>query len=491
MNFLLSARRRGGFPRVGRFAGYLLQGGAVIAAVALLATCAHSPSVLGRIQQRGTLVLATPNSPTTYYQGAFGDAGPAYDLARRFARELGVRLKVKQVANGHAALEAVADGRADIAAPGVAAASGERRDLRFTPPYQRVSSLLVYRAGEAVPNGIKDLADPTFKLTVAPSFAPLMRRLARTHPDIHWQASARHGSDALLIGVAQGKVAYTVVNENTFKLDHRFYPSLRAAFPLGAPLPIAWALRRDSDSSLYQAVVAFFARAKSDHFVADVLERYYGGKIAYNRVGTLAFLKDVGKRLPRYSANFERAARATGFSWQLLAAIGYQESHWNPNAVSPTGVRGLMMLTTSTAHAFGIHDRRDPQLSIVGAARYLAEISNRLPASIPQPDRQWMTLAAYNIGYGHLMDARRLAARHDGNPNSWTEVEKWLPRLNERRYYRHTRYGYANGLQAAEYVANIRNYDNILAWRIAQNTLPTQVTDSLKPDSVATTAPAE
>lgn len=491
MNFHLQARRRGDFPRAGRIAGYLLQGGAAAVAVALLATCTHTPSVLGHIQQRGTLVLATTNSPTTYYRGAFGAAGPAYDLAGRFARELGVRLKVKQVASGSAALAAVAAGRADVAAPGIFADSAKLSGLRFTPPYQRVSSLLVYRAGEAVPRDVKDLADPAFKLTVASGFAPLMRKVARNHPEIHWRTDARRGSEALLIGVAQGKIAYTVVNENTFKLDRRFYPSLRAAFAVGSPQPIAWGMRRGTDSSLYQAAIAFFARAKADHAVADVLERYYGNQAAYDRVGTMGFLKDVSTRLPRYTADFERAANATGFSWQLLAAVGYQESHWNPRAVSPTGVRGLMMLTRSTAHSLGIHDRRSPKLSIVGAARYLMQLSRRLPASIAQPDRQWMTLAAYNVGYGHLMDARRLAARHGGNPDHWAEVKKWLPRLNERRYYRHTRYGYADGLQAAEYVANIRNYENILAWRIAQNTLPTQVTDPLKSSAVATTAPAE
>ncbi len=485
MNLHLQARRHGHAPRAGRIAGRLLQGAAVVVAAALFASYAQSPSVLARIQHAGELVVATPNSPTTYYHGAQGAAGPAYDLARRFADELGVQLKILQVANGHRALEAVADGRADIAAPGFTASAQSSAALRFTPPYQRVSNLLVYRAGEAVPNRIADLADPAFKLTVAPGFAPLMRRLSRSHRGIQWKAATDRGSDELLIAVARGKVDYTIVNENQFDLDRRIYPDLRAAFTLGPPRPLAWAVHRDGDPSLYQAAVAFFARAKADHFVADLMQRYYRDKTPYNRVATRQFLDDVGGRLPDYAASFQRAARATGFSWQLLAAIGYQESHWNPRAVSPTGVRGLMMLTIPTAESLGIHDRDNPKLSIIGAARYLAQLKARLPASIQPPSRQWMALAAYNVGYAHLMDARRLTKRQGGNPDLWTDVKKRLVQLNERRYYSHTRYGYANGVGAVHYVANIKNYENILSWRLAQNTLPAQVAGELKSSTVA------
>ena len=488
MKLQLPHRRHAKHPGVRRFAGYFVQTATVIAGVGLLATCASTPSLLGRIQRSGTLVFATPNSPTTYYLGAYGAAGPDYELARRFAHELGVRLEVMQVPNGHQALEAVAAGRADIAAPGVSARSERLPGLRFTPPYQRVSSLLIYRDGEAVPSDAANLAAAEFKLTVAPGYAPLMRSLARAHPGIRWQAPGDRGSDELLVGVAQNKIAYTVVNENEFNLNRRFYPRLRAAFPIGSPQPLAWAVRKDEDASLYQAAVAFFARAEADHTVADVLKRYYGERVAYDRSGTQLFLEDVGKRLPSYAVSFEQAGTATGFAWQLLAAIGYQESHWNAQAVSPTGVRGLMMLTAPTASDLGIRDRSDPHLSIIGAARYLSQLLARLPASIPQPDRAWMALASYNIGYGHLMDARRITAREGGNPDRWVDVKQRLPLLGEQRYYSHTRYGYANGVGAARYVSNIRGYYDILSWRTAQNSLPAQLTGPLK--TGAATSPA-
>lgn len=487
LNFHFPYNRREGVPPAVRFAGYLLQAAVVLTAVALLATCSSSPSTLERVQRDNTLVLATPNSPTTYYLGAYGAAGPAYDLARRFTGELGVDLKILEVPNGHDALAAVASGRADIAAPGIGT-PGDHPGVRFTPAYQEVSSLLVYREGQAVPTNVADLANPAFRVTVAPGFTALMHQVSRAQPGIHWKALPGRDGNELLVDVARGKLAYTVVNENTFNLNRHFYPRLRVAFTLGDPQPLSWAVRKRKDSSLYQAAVAFFARAKANQTIAEVLKRYYGQHVAYNRFSTRLFLDDVQQRLNEYSSSFHRAATATGLSWQLLAAIGYQESHWNPRAISPTGVRGLMMLTIPTAQSLGIHNRTDPHLSIIGGARYLSLLIDRLPTSIPQPDRSWMALAAYNIGLGHIRDARKLTREQGGNPDRWIAVKKRLVLLSQRQYYRHAQYGYADGHGAAHYVANIRKYYNILSWRSAQNTLPAQIVQQQGAKTIVSTA---
>ena len=463
-----------------RVTGNVLKIASVSTAVAILATCAYSPSNLSRIQRTGTLVVATPNSPTTYYLGPYGATGPDYDLAAGLARSLGVKLKILEVANGYDALEAVRQGRADIAAPGVAVKAGQYPRLRFAPPYQMVSRLVIYRTGEAAPANVDDLTHSDFTLTVAPEYAPLMRRLKTGGGGLHWKVSPGSGPDDLLVALAQGHIKYTIVNENEFRISRRFYPQLRVAFRIGTPEPIAWAVARKTDSTLYQAVTAYFAHSEASHQVATVLNRYYGDLDAFDQTSTQLFLNDVGRRLPDYVSSFNRAAAVTGLSWQLLAAVGYQESHWNPGAISPTGVRGIMMLTSPTASRLGIHNRENPHLSIIGGARYLEMMLRKLPDSIQDPDRLWMALAAYNVGYGHVMDARRIVAREGGNPNSWADVRKVLPLLNQRRYYRHTQFGYANGVQAVQYVAHIRNYYHVLMWRTAQNSLPAKVVDPLQ-----------
>ncbi|HEX5314360.1 MAG TPA: membrane-bound lytic murein transglycosylase MltF [Gammaproteobacteria bacterium] len=459
----------------------------VAAAFCLLATFAHSPSLLSRIQNAGVLVLATPNSPTTYYLAAYGPSGPDYDLGRRLAKELGVRLEVLQVANGDQALRAVAAGRADIAAPGVAVRPADFPYLSFAPPYQMVSQVLVYRTGETVPRSLATLGSSGLRITVAPGYQPLLRQLARTHPGLEWQVKPRSGADELLVDVAEGRARYTVVSENEFRLNRQFYPQLQAAFPLTDEQPLAWAVGGGADTSLYQATVAFFARAQADQQVTSILGRYYGNRDTYDPLRAEGFLNDLGSRFADYASSFERAASAADMPWQLLAAVGYQESHWNPRARSPTGVRGMMMLTEDTAQKLGVSDRSDAHLSIRGGARYIGMLRARLPASIPEPDRTWMALAAYNIGYAHILDALALTKKMGWDPDRWADVKRALPLLAERRYYRDIHYGYANGEQAVRYVTNIRSYYEILAWRSAQNSLPRQVSDSL---AAAVTRPA-
>lgn len=458
-------------------------------AVALLATFAPRPNALSRIERTGVLVLATPNSPTTYYRAPYGAAGPDYDLAHRFAERLGVRLRVLQVANGAQALEAVAAGRADIAAPGVSVRPEDFPRLDFTPPYQLVSRLVVYRQGEAVPSDAASLASPDFPLTVAPGYTPFMRRIAARYPGTTWQSRNYSGADELLVELAQGKIAYSVVNQNEFRINRQFYPQLRAAFPLGAPQPLAWAVRRTGDSSLYEATVAFLARAEASREMAAILDRYYGRHDAYNPAQSQLFLRDLSTRLASFVPTFERAATATSLSWQLLAAVSYQESHWNPAATSPTGVRGLMMLTSPTADELGIRNRSNPALSIIGGARYISLLSKKLPASIPEPDRTWMALAAYNIGLSHLLDARTLASQKGWNPDRWEGVRKALPLLAERRYYSRLPAGYVNGEQAVRYVGNIKNYYAILEWRTARSSLPAEVADVLMPSAAVPASP--
>ena len=168
--------------------------------------------------------------------------------------------------------------------------------------------------------------------------------------------------------------------------------------------------------------------------------------------------------LAQYRDFFIEAASETGMDWRLLAAIGYQESHWKPDAVSPTGVRGIMMLTKAAARDLDIKDRNDPEQSIRGGARYLANMQQRIPERIPEPDRTWLALAAYNIGLGHLEDARILTQKNKGDFDRWVDVKENLPLLSKKKWFQQTRYGYARGREPVRYVDNIRTYYDILVW---------------------------
>jgi membrane-bound lytic murein transglycosylase F len=178
-------------------------------------------------------------------------------------------------------------------------------------------------------------------------------------------------------------------------------------------------------------------------------------------VDVVSFHNAIEDRLPLYEDTIRREAERHGFDWRLIAATIYQESHFNPQARSHTGVRGLMQLTLETAAEMGIENRLDAEESIRGGVKYLAEIYNRFD-DIPGRDRMLFTLASYNVGYGHVRDAQQIARDKDLPPDKWTSLKETLPLLRIRKYYSKTQYGYARGTEPVRFVTRILNYYDIL-----------------------------
>jgi membrane-bound lytic murein transglycosylase F len=187
------------------------------------------------------------------------------------------------------------------------------------------------------------------------------------------------------------------------------------------------------------------------------------------------FLRHIETRLPFYREEFQQAEKKSGISWMLLAAMAYQESKWNHKAVSPTGVRGIMMLTRSTASDLGIKNRLDPSKSIAGGARYLSYLQKRVPDDIRMPDRMFVALAAYNVGMGHIDDARLLAERLGKNSDQWDDLKSVLPLLAHKQYYQDLPHRYARGWEPVKYVKRIRAYRNILQQVVMRESKRSQV----------------
>ncbi len=449
----------------------------------LLASCTEHYSALEQVKRSGELRVLTRHSAVAYYDGPHGPAGLEYELARRFAEHLGARLQILPAPNLETLFSRLRAGKAAFAAAGLAVTPGRKRWLRFTPPYQSVVPQLIYRSTTPKPASL-DALSGHLEVAAESSHAERLDALKPAHPELRWYANPKLSCEELLTLVSEQVLDYTVVNSNDFALNRRFYPELRVAFPLGKPEPLAWAFPRNQDESLYREAVAFFARLKASGELARLIERHYGHVKDYDYVGTRAYLRHVHERLPRYQEQFEQAAEDNKLDWRLLAAMAYQESHWNPRAVSPTGVRGMMMLTLATAEHIGIDKRTDPTQSIDGGARYLRWVLDQLPPEIAEPDRTWMAIAAYNVGLGHLQDARELAARRGDDPDKWVDVKKTLPLLRERKWYRKTAHGYARGNEPVRYVENVRSYYDILVW-----TADRQHTPRTAPRALSITAP--
>lgn len=449
--------------------------------------CDQPKNHLDRVKRSGVLVVATRNSPTTYYEGPEGPTGFEYDLARRFADELGVKLKIVTYSSLADILEKVSRGEIDFAAAGLTVTESRQQRVRFTPPYQEITQQLVYRMGlDNKPGGLADLAGKHIEVVANSSHVEQLVSLQATYPDLEWVENPELGSDELLSLVWEQVIDYTVADSNEVALNRRFYPELNVAFDLSEPQQLAWAFSRKVDNSLFQVASAFIMRMKKAGEIRNIEERYYGHVEEFDYVGTRTYMRHILQRLPQYQAAFEQAGEKYAIDWRLLAAIGYQESHWNPRARSPTGVRGLMMLTQDTAAHIGIDNRLDPEQSIDGGAKYVSLLVEKVPIDIPEPDRTWMALAAYNVGYGHLEDARVITETRGGNPDSWNDVKKNLPLLTRKKWYQKTRFGYARGHEPVTYVENIRSYYDILVWYTEQDEPPVaHQQDVLKLDNPA------
>jgi len=452
----------------------------------LLGTCSSSPSLLEQIVVSGEFRAVTRNSPVTFYYGADEPRGISYELAKGYADRLGVQLRIYVADQFWQILPEVAEGKAHVGAAGITITDSRRTLVDFGPPYQHIQQQVIYRRGTRRPSELADILGQRLEVLAGSAYVAKLEQARQQLPQLTWIENPSVGVEELIRRVAAGEIDYTVVDSNLFELLRHSHPRARAAFSLGAESPIAWALPKTADTSLRESVSAYFAELEATGELARLLDRYYFyAEQDFDYVGSRAFVRHFASRLPAYKDHFIAAAEETSLDWRLLAAMAYQESHWDPFAVSPTGVRGMMMLTQRTAQMMGVADRTDPRESIRGGADYFVRVMKKVPARISEPDRTWLAVAAYNVGYGHVEDARIITEIQGGDPDSWPEVRERLPLLSEQQWHERVARGYAHGSEPVMYVDNVRRYYDILLWMTAGEMLsgdePEEPDDSSAP----------
>ncbi|MFU0870872.1 membrane-bound lytic murein transglycosylase MltF [Kluyvera sichuanensis] len=412
---------------------------------------------IAAIKERGELRISTVQSPLTYTVVNNKDYGLDYELAQQFADYLGVKLKVTVRQNISQLFDDLDNGSADMLAAGLVYNSERVKSYQAGPTYYSVSQQLVYRVGNTRPRSLSSVSAD--QLTIAPGqvvISDLQNLQANKYPDLGWTVDEKRSSADLMQAVIDGKLDYTIADSVAIGLFQRVHPELAVALDVTDEQPVTWFSLQDDDNTLSAAMLDFFDNINEDGTLARLEEKYLGHGDDFDYVDTRTFLRAVDSVLPDLQPLFEKYA--SEIDWKLLAAISYQESHWDPLATSPTGVRGLMMLTKNTAQSLGLSDRTDAEQSISGGMRYLQDMMSKVPDSVPQEERIWFALAAYNMGYAHMLDARALTAKQKGNPDSWADVKQRLPLLSQKSWYSKLTYGYARGHEAYAYVENIRKY---------------------------------
>ena len=455
--------------------------GLLLIALALNLSGSRPPTTLEHILAAGELRVLSRNGPTTYYQGPNGTTGFEYVLLQGFADYLGVRLVLEDEDNLTTMLDKVARDEAHFAAAGLTITPVRKQRVQFTRPYLEVTQQLIYNHNTPTPESIEDIIGKDILVIAGSSHAERLTELQADYPDLAWREQPNLEMIDLIERVHRGEIDYAIVDSNALHINRQVFPRARAAFEIGEPESLGWAFPWRDDSSLYDRAQAYLEQLQEQGTLDQLVSEFFEDSNPVSPGGALLFAHRLEERLPEWQPQLQAAAEEVGLSWHLLAAVSYQESHWNPKARSHTGVRGLMMLTLTTAREMGIKNRIDPAQSILGGARYLRNLYDRIPERITDPDRTWFALAAYNVGMGHLEDARVLTERHGGNPDLWEDVAEHLPLLAKRQYYRNTRYGYARGWEPVDYVRNIRRFQDIIAWHDLQEQRRLAMMDASEP----------
>lgn len=410
------------------------------------------------------LVVTTRYGPATYYLDAESNrAGYTYDVIQAFASQNGWTVKWQESESYADLFETLHKNRTHLVAASLIAAAVEEQRLLRTPPLYETRVVVVTRDTAAKIRNLADLGKVRLGAMADSGHLPLLVSAHRKYPKLSWTTLQDVFPEELLSRLAEGELDAVVVNEQDFDLARNHYPSLKIAYSFAGQQPVVWALPHRSSKKLAIKLNQFFIESRRNGKLKQIYERYFGHVKRLEPEHAEGILDRRLSTLPRYRNYFHEAENVTSIDWRLLAAIGYQESKWDPYATSFTGVRGLMMLTNETADRMGVTDRLDPRQSILAGAKYLTLLKESLPARIAEPDKTWLALAAYNQGLGHLEDARRIAKSKGMNPDSWADVKQTLPLLSRGGYKGVMRYGYARGGEAVIFVESIRNYYDILA----------------------------
>jgi membrane-bound lytic murein transglycosylase F len=389
--------------------------------------------------------------------------GFEHDLATLFAQEIGAKPVFVVAPSYKALIEYLKEGRGHIAAAGMSPSPELRAQFAFSPHYRLIQYQLAYRSADPKPKSLQDAVGKKIAVIADTPAHDLMRELTGDFPGIMLHVLPHEDdSDSLLQHLDRKEADYALIDSVAFALGKRLHPDLAAAFNVGHENKVAWAFSPIADYDLQHSTVLFFDKIKNNGTLVRLIDRYYGHVNRIQPVDSESLLEKINTMLPKLRPFFHEAQQLTGIDWRTIAAIGYQESHWDPLATSSTGVRGIMMLTEDTADRMGVKNRLDPRESIIGGAKYLSLLRETVPARIPEPDRTWLALAAYNQGYAHLEDARILAQRMKLNADSWLDVRKAYLKLREPEYYESLKFGFARGDEAVQFVENIRNYTDMI-----------------------------
>lgn len=415
---------------------------------------------LREIQTRGTIRMITANTATSYYTYRDTPMGFEYDLAKAFAAYLGVTLEVI-VPNWDTMFEQLNSGNGDFIAAGITITESRERLALFSDPYMSVQQKFIHHKLKFDIKNIEQLAGRTVYVRKGTSYQERLEEIKASGIDVDIQLLEDVATEEIIRMVAKKQIKFTIADSNIALLNRRYYPDIKIGLPIQEEEYLAWAVKKDN-KVLRNRINDFLEMAEETGLLGKLYEKYYGNVEIFDYFDLKKFHERIKTRLPKFKKIIKTESKKYGFDWRLIAAVVYQESHFNARAQSGTGVRGLMQVTQATAKQMGIKNRLDPKQSVKAGVKFLNLMFKRFDDIADPQQKKRFALAAYNVGYGHVRDAQQIALQQGLDINKWTSMKKTLPLLSKQEYYTQTRHGYARGQEPVRYVERIFTYYDIL-----------------------------
>lgn len=417
---------------------------------------------LKQIQKRGTIRMITTNNATSYYTYRDSPMGFEYDLAKAFADYLGVTLEVI-VPEWDKMFELLNSGQGDFIAAGITITEQREQIALFSDPYMSVQQKFIHHKLKFGIKNIEQLAGKTIHVRKGTSYQERLEEIKASGIDLNIQLLDDVATEEIIKMISEKRIKFTIADSSIALLNRRYYPDIKIGLPIQEEEYLGWAVKKSkSNKVLRDQINQFFEMAEETGSLGKIYEKYYGNVEIFDYFDLKKFHERIKTRLPKYKKIIKTESEKYGFDWRLIAAMAYQESHFNARAKSRTGVRGLMQVTLATAKQMGIKNRLDPKQSVKAGVKFFNLMYKRFE-DIPGPQqKKSFALAAYNVGYGHVRDAQVIALQQGMDINKWASLKKTLPLLSKRKYYKKTRHGYARGREPVHYVERILTYYDIL-----------------------------
>ena len=435
---------------------------------------------LDKIRERGKLVAITDFNSTNYFIYKGEPMGFNYELLRAFADHIGIDLEIITENHIEHAVEMLNSGDADLIAIGITVNSTRKKELQFTEPIDETRQVLIQRKPrnwrsmtamsldkKLIRNQL-DIAGKVVYVQKGSSHAERMNTLAHEIGDSITIIEVPFESEQLIKNVAEGEIDYTVCDENVALVNATYYPDIDISTPVSFPQKLAWGIRKNNSDKLLEELNNWITAYTGSESYALLHSKYFRNSRSSTIVRSDYYALNTGK-VSKYDDLIRQFSDTINWDWRLLASLICQESRFEADVTSWAGAYGLMQVLPVTGERFGIDITSSPKNNIRAGAKYINWLHSIYDKKVPdEKERLNFILASYNAGPGHVLDAMKLAEKNGMDPRKWEDVEIWLLKKSDPKYYNDivVRSGYFRGTESVAFVSEIldryEHYKNIL-----------------------------